>query len=297
MDTRKRSRTVCYQDELVTEEEMKQLEREFKQLNEQKKTQCVVIDEKATQPCNVHKNRYEDVLPYEKTVVRLQPCAGADSDYINANFVRDLTTNVTKKQLYICGQAPLTNTMADWWRMIWEQQVPVIVMITNIMEKRRVKADRYWPVAEGEEEVYGNIHVKFTKERLRAGTNIRVRTFHIWKEKEPKKVPVYTEFKASEESEELSVLSCEEVPTSPKEELLERTESTTVSEYSDESSETSLSSSSKEDKGEVRKVVQLHCTKWPDHGVPKSSVIMKDLIIELDLVKQDWKKPILVHCR
>jgi protein tyrosine phosphatase len=36
--------------------------------------------------------RYEDVLPYKDTVVRLRRVGGLGSDYINANFVQDGTT-------------------------------------------------------------------------------------------------------------------------------------------------------------------------------------------------------------
>jgi len=47
---------------------------------------------------------------------------------------------------------------------------------------------------------------------------------------------------------------------------------------------------------EVRQVVQLHCTKWPDFGVPKSTSVMKDLLAEVDLRKQGLEDPIVVHC-
>jgi protein tyrosine phosphatase len=127
-------------------DEEKKLEKEFRQLNEARKHNMSVIDEKATTPNNIHKNRsvkevcihnirYEDVLPYKDTVVRLLRLGTSDSDYINANFVQDGTTcrwllgfvltctAVLKKQMYICSQAPLSHTIADFWRMVWEQRM------------------------------------------------------------------------------------------------------------------------------------------------------------------------------
>jgi len=82
-------------------------------------------------------NRYRDVLPYETTRVRLHPMPGC-TDYINASFVR---TNAG----YVSAQAPLSHTVNDFWRMAWEQNVPVILMLTRLREKGMVKANTYWP--------------------------------------------------------------------------------------------------------------------------------------------------------
>ena len=59
----------------------------------------------------------------------------------------------------------------------------------------------------GEEEIHGHIHVKLVKERARTGSNITVRTFHIWREKIKEKAVT----NSTEDSESsLSMLSCEE---------------------------------------------------------------------------------------
>ena len=76
-------------------------------------------------PCNKTKNRYTDVLPLESTRIKLAPRANEPgSDYINANQVTDPTPashdNSTNDN-YICAQAPLQNTLNDFWRMVWEQ--------------------------------------------------------------------------------------------------------------------------------------------------------------------------------
>jgi len=87
---------------------------------------------------NVIKNRYPDVLPLEATRVKLD--GGDCSDYINANFISDLDGN--KK--YITTQGPTDVTIIDFWRMIWNYKVNVIVMLTKEFENGIPKSSRYW---------------------------------------------------------------------------------------------------------------------------------------------------------
>ena len=61
------------------------------------------------------------------------------SSYINANYV---TGYPNEYHAFIATQGPLANTIMDFYRMIWQEHVPVIVMITRLFEKNKVRKKR-----------------------------------------------------------------------------------------------------------------------------------------------------------
>ncbi|XP_063671012.1 tyrosine-protein phosphatase non-receptor type 22 isoform X26 [Pan troglodytes] len=79
----------------------------------------------AEKPKNIKKNRYKDILPYDYSRVELSLITSdEDSSYINANFIK----GVYGPKAYIATQGPLSTTLLDFWRMIWEYSVLIIVM-------------------------------------------------------------------------------------------------------------------------------------------------------------------------
>lgn len=58
-----------------------------------------------------------------------------------------------------CSSGPLPKTFNDFWRMVWEQHVLVIVMTTRTIERSRMKCGQYWPNEEGMQESYDKFTV------------------------------------------------------------------------------------------------------------------------------------------
>lgn len=83
----------------------------------------------ATLAVNKPKNRLVNVLPYESTRVILQPLRGVEgSDYVNASFV----DGYRYRNAYIATQGPLAETTEDFWRMLWEHNSTIVVMLTKL---------------------------------------------------------------------------------------------------------------------------------------------------------------------
>ncbi|CAE6448150.1 unnamed protein product [Rhizoctonia solani] len=86
------------------------------------------------------KNRYKNIWPYEHARVRLQEATDDGSDYVNASHVRPRGSNLQ----YIATQGPMPATYVDFWTMVWEQHVHVIVMLTRQVEGNQLKCGDYW---------------------------------------------------------------------------------------------------------------------------------------------------------
>lgn len=174
-----------------------------------------------------------------------------ENDYINANFLAD--------GKYICTQAPVPETLVDFWRMIWEQEVNLVVMLTRLEEGDRIKAHRYWPTMEKLYKSYkGQFQVTILSEKVLVEEQIVVRRFAL------KDVRVVIPLELSSEGEE----SDDETPA----------EDSDVAE-----SNPALEDSDEEDVDpDARVVTQLHYIGWPDHGVPNNFVYILEMLKLVD---------------
>ncbi|XP_076144773.1 receptor-type tyrosine-protein phosphatase delta [Alosa pseudoharengus] len=126
--------------QIETGENVSGMELEFKRLANTKAHTSRFIS--ANLPCNKFKNRLVNIMPYESTRVSLQPIRGVEgSDYINASFI----DGYRQQKAYIATQGPLAETTEDFWRMLWEHNSTIVVMLTKLREMGREKCHQYWP--------------------------------------------------------------------------------------------------------------------------------------------------------
>ncbi|XP_026059718.1 receptor-type tyrosine-protein phosphatase S isoform X5 [Carassius auratus] len=116
------------------------MEQEFKRLANAKAHNSRFVS--ASLPCNKFKNRLVNIMPYETTRVCLQPIRGVEgSDYVNGSFI----DGYRQQRAYIATQGPLAETVEDYWRMLWEHNSTIVVMLTKLREMGREKCHQYWP--------------------------------------------------------------------------------------------------------------------------------------------------------
>ena len=111
---------------------------------------------------NKKKNRYKDILPFNYSRVTLSEYPGIPgSDYINANYIK----GASGSNAYIASQGPLPHTVNDWWRMVVEKEVQVIVMACNVEEGGKHKCECYWSETDSPSKQFGMYTVTLLKSR------------------------------------------------------------------------------------------------------------------------------------
>ena len=101
---------------------------------------------------NSEKNRYTDVPCFDHSRVRLK---NRENDYIHANFLGKCSSGVE----IIATQGPMTNTISDFWEMVWEQNCSTIIMLTQEVENYKEKCAKYWSRDIGRSLVFRNFQV------------------------------------------------------------------------------------------------------------------------------------------
>ncbi|KAL8605914.1 hypothetical protein ACOMHN_059704 [Nucella lapillus] len=128
---------------------------------------------------NYYKNRFKSIVPYDRNRVVLERVNDDDaSDYINASFIKGYKAD----KAYIAAQAPKPDTQDDFWRMVWQERITDIVMLTNLKEGIKDKCHEYWP-AKGESLNTGHVEITGQEEEERA--HFVVRTFSVKKLQSP----------------------------------------------------------------------------------------------------------------
>ena len=231
------------------------------------------------------KNRYNNIFPYDHTRVRLQNVPNGSCDYINASYVKTDFSN----RRYIATQAPIPATFNDFWRVVWEQDIRVIVMLTAEAEGGQVKSHVYWKPGE-----FGQLKLKQLSER-----EVSLET----------KKPVDKPAPATRP------------PMAPR-------RSTTSNIAGDRSGEGNKSSTSKKAPTAVvrnfslshsahpfepmREITRIHYADWPDFGAPASPTELLGLVDQVNkYVRRSasssnvagseeavpkGQRPIMVHC-
>ncbi|XP_013383779.1 tyrosine-protein phosphatase non-receptor type 11 [Lingula anatina] len=158
---------------------------EFEQLQQQE-CKHLYSRKEGQRPENKAKNRYKNILPFDHTRVLLRDDDSnqVGGDYINANIITmedDFIPGNNNKKVYIATQGCLPTTVADFWRMIWQENSRIIVMTTKEVERGKNKCVRYWP-EEGRtkdlEVPGGKIHVQHVKENVM--TDYTWRELEVW---------------------------------------------------------------------------------------------------------------------
>ncbi|WVQ73920.1 hypothetical protein IAR50_003501 [Cryptococcus sp. DSM 104548] len=209
------------------------------------------------------KNRYKNIWPYDFSRVRLESPPDQDSDYINASFVQPRGTS----RRYIATQGPLDATYRDFWTLVWEQNVRVIVMITKQFEGGLIKCGNYW-----DQRQYGPL--KLEKVKQTGGEDKGQPSAAAGFDFGPAAAtPQSSQFPKGDEANITRTfwLSRTDRPEEPP-----------------------------------RKVVQIQCIGWPDFDVPEEPDTLLRLVNDVNVAAEQVKPegcerkseqpPVLVHC-
>lgn len=218
------------------------------------------------------KNRYNNIWPYEHSRVKLQEIGLNGSDYVNANFIKTERSN----KRYIATQSPIPETFADFWNVVWQQDVRVIVMLTAETEGGQTKAHNYW-----NQTSYGQIRLNFLSEH-RASLET-------------------AKFLRRKERSQLSEMRLTRTPDSLKSE----NDSTEDSEQPFVMVRKFTLSHRDHPFERMREVTQLQYSNWPDFGAPAHPGHLLGLIERCNMVVRTSQigsfsdvqnRPMLVHC-
>ncbi|CAH0384725.1 unnamed protein product [Bemisia tabaci] len=86
-------------------------------------------------------NGYPDILPYDENRIRLSPSKENKLGYVNASHITASVGN--QQRFYIAAQSPLLTTVSNFWQMVWEMDVYLIIQLNSSANENTVK---YYPL-------------------------------------------------------------------------------------------------------------------------------------------------------
>ena len=110
---------------------------------------------------NREKNQNQDVIAQDgnRVVLLGQP---EQDDYINATRLNKEGNYLDRT--WIVTQGPMDNTIEDFWRMVWQEDIRLLVMLTKTFEVVRLMCSQYWPLHMNSPENYGIFQVELIRE-------------------------------------------------------------------------------------------------------------------------------------
>ncbi|KAL9050194.1 MAG: hypothetical protein Q9162_006789 [Coniocarpon cinnabarinum] len=221
------------------------------------------------------KNRYNNIFPFEHSRVRLKGVPQNACDYVNANFIQ---TSLSHKK-YIATQGPIPATFGDFWNMVWQRDVKVIVMLTAESEGGQIKAHNYWS-----EKRYGPVKINFHSENRASLDGNRLKNpaekKHAQRRSSHLGLPGSSTDDTDSRHEEQPAVIVRKFTITHDNHPFER----------------------------MREVTHLQYTSWPDFGTPAHPVHLLRLVEQCDGVihttstgpsdgpEPPSARPVLVHC-
>jgi len=222
--------------------------------------------------------------------VRLQGVSTSGCDYFNASHIKASRSNKS----YISTQAPIPATFNDFWNVVWQQDVRVIVMLTAEKEGAQVKAHNYWS-----ETQYGQLHLNFLSEKR---ASLELARIH-----KHQKRPSGTTRRSTLNTVTTSV------PQTPQDATSAAGPTTDEPSQSTQPYVTVRKFTLKHDRHPfepMREITQLHYSGWPDFGAPAHPAHLLGLVEQCAAVtraanprtraadepESPNRRPVLVHC-
>ncbi|KAF2767597.1 hypothetical protein EJ03DRAFT_344460 [Teratosphaeria nubilosa] len=233
------------------------------------------------------KNRYNNIWPFEHSRVKLQGVSRSGCDYFNANYVQAAWSH----KRYISTQAPIPATLNDFWNVIWQQDVRVIVMLTAEKEGAQVKAHNYW-----DQKQYGPLRLEFLSEKRAS-----LEPSRIHRHQRDKRPGMQKRSSTQSSHPQIPLATIDSSEANKAAGSGEQQPYVVVRKFT--------LSHEKYPFEKMREITQLQYSSWPDFGAPAHPTHLLGLVEQTDAVvratnktfsskepEPEGERPIVVHC-